>query len=213
MPKSPNQQAYQKEINRINRFIKSASNRGFIFDREKISELIPEKGSRITKKKIEILKAITPNVLYKEAKYLDPVTKQIVSGRQGRTIEQKRAGRKGWNERLKRIRQQWQALIEITRREMDEITTQFPNAYGHYYMEKYWKEIKNKYGDPDIYIRIIEIPEVKDVISDFDWCSTEEDAKKVATEVYRLLNSVAPLEVLKIRMFLRGFSDEVDEEW
>ena len=53
MPKTPNQQAYQKEINRINRFIKNASNRGFIFDREKISELIPEKGSRITKRKLK----------------------------------------------------------------------------------------------------------------------------------------------------------------
>lgn len=214
MPKSANQQAYQKEINRINRFIKNASKRGFIFDREKISEMIPEKGSRITKKKIEILKAITPNVLYKEAKYLDPVTKQIVSGRQGRTLEQKRAGRKGYERRKAKEGGDYQQILDIVRREMQKLLSDNQFAPGHGVLLGFWADLVSEYPDPEIYIRIYKVPEVKDMLSDLNWVSGDDDhAKEIKDEILITLQSVAPMDIERFKQHLQAFSEEVDEEW
>ena len=93
--KTPNRIAYDKEIRRINRFIKTAEARGFTFDKEAIREMIPEPGSRITKQKIEILKSIKPEKLYAKATYREPGTGRVMSGFRGREAERKKAAYKG----------------------------------------------------------------------------------------------------------------------
>lgn len=82
---TPNQEAWNKEFNRIQRFIKNASKRGFTFDIE------IEKPSRITKKQLEKIKALNPKELYKYAEYIIPETGEKVTGTQGRTYERSQA--------------------------------------------------------------------------------------------------------------------------
>lgn len=60
-----NQKAYRKEVNRIKKFISRAEKRGYQFE----ENIIPKTPKRITKAKIEQLKQLTPNELYKRAVY------------------------------------------------------------------------------------------------------------------------------------------------
>lgn len=95
MAKTAMRKAYDKEIRRINRFIKNASKRGYTFDMEAIQEMIPEAGNRITAKKIQILKSIKAPKLYSKATYREPGTGRIMSGFKGREEERRKAALKG----------------------------------------------------------------------------------------------------------------------
>ena len=95
LAKTPMRQAYDKEIRRINRFIKNATKRGYTFDLEAIQEMIPEAGNRITAKKIQILKSIKAPKLYSKATYREPGTGRIMSGFKGREEERRKAAFKG----------------------------------------------------------------------------------------------------------------------
>ena len=92
MPKklTPNQQEWNRQVNRINNFIRNAQKRGFRFD----DSLIPTKPKVITKKRLQEIKSITPQKLYREATYIDPFTGIIMSGIERRTQERKIAARK-----------------------------------------------------------------------------------------------------------------------
>lgn len=83
---TPNQQAYNKEIRRINQFIRRNENRGFMW----LESPIPERPKRITKKAIQRLKDITPTTLYGLAEYYDEGTNTVVSGAEGRKIARRR---------------------------------------------------------------------------------------------------------------------------
>lgn len=96
---TPNQQAYNKELRRIQQFVRRAEKRGFRFD----TSIIPQKKRRVTKKDIEKAKQLTANKLYEKAAYLSPETGKVVSGTQGRTLERKASARKG--QETKQIRQ------------------------------------------------------------------------------------------------------------
>lgn len=82
---TPNQAAWNKEFNRIQRFIKNASKRGFAFDVE------IEKPSRVTRKQLEKIRSLKPKDLYKEATYIIPETGEEVTGTEGRTYERSQA--------------------------------------------------------------------------------------------------------------------------
>ena len=87
---TPAEQAYNKELRRINRFIKAAEQRGFIFN----LKIIPPRPKKITKASAERLKKITPQTLYKKASYQTDDF-QILSGEEGRKYERSRAAKKG----------------------------------------------------------------------------------------------------------------------
>ena len=74
---------WSKEQQRIKRFIKSAEMRGFRFP----EHVIPEKPKRVTSASVSRIKKITPEALYKKAKYYDPLTDSLLSGTAGRKIE------------------------------------------------------------------------------------------------------------------------------
>lgn len=82
---SANQQEYLKQVKRIKQFISRAEKRGFIFN----ENVIPEQPKRVTKKRIQELKEITPNVLYSLSEYVDTSTGEIITGKEGRTRERK----------------------------------------------------------------------------------------------------------------------------
>lgn len=87
-----NQELWQKELNRIKRFQKSATKRGFYFP----DEIIPDTPRRITKKALERLQKITPNQQYAKAVYLDKASGKMISGTEGRRQERSIASKKGW---------------------------------------------------------------------------------------------------------------------
>lgn len=103
MPKkklTPNQAEFKKELRRINRFIKAAEARGFRFDKA----IIPEMPTRVTKKRLDKIKELTPDVLYESSTYLDPSTGKVVTGAEGRKIERRRAAIKGATRRAQKAR-------------------------------------------------------------------------------------------------------------
>jgi hypothetical protein len=86
---TPAEQAYNKELRRINRFIKAAEKRGFIFN----LKILPPRSKKITKASVQKLKKITPETLYKKASYQTDDFR-IISGVEGRKLERSRAARK-----------------------------------------------------------------------------------------------------------------------
>lgn len=84
-----NQQQWKKEVNRLKQFIRRAEKRGFTFD-----DIIPETPKRITKKQLNLIKSLTPNVLYSRSQYTDPQTGQSMTGTEGRRLERSKAAQK-----------------------------------------------------------------------------------------------------------------------
>ena len=86
---TPAEQAYNKELRRINRFIKAAEKRGFIFN----LKILPPRPKKITKASVQRLKKITPEALYKKASYQTDDFR-VISGVEGRKLERSRATNK-----------------------------------------------------------------------------------------------------------------------
>lgn len=97
--KTANRAAYDKEVKRIRQFISRTQKRGFEF-RENILPSKPPK--RVTKSAINRLKNLTPDSLYKQAKYIDAYTGEILSGTKGRELERSRAAQKAAETRRER---------------------------------------------------------------------------------------------------------------
>lgn len=90
-PQSKNQKAYNKELQRIKRFIKRAEKRGYQFE----EGVVPKKPKKITPASVRRLKKITTDYLYGKAVYGGEATGgEIVSGRRGRLEERNVAARK-----------------------------------------------------------------------------------------------------------------------
>lgn len=72
-PKPPKNLApYNKELRRIERFMRAAEKRGFTFLTD-----IPEKKAKPTKRDVERLKKLTPEKLYRRAYYIDDSGNQV----------------------------------------------------------------------------------------------------------------------------------------
>lgn len=81
---------YQKERNRITRFMRAAEKRGYIFD----EGLLPPPPKRITKASIRRLSKLKPDFLYSHAHYVEPDTGEYMPAKRGRVEERKKAARK-----------------------------------------------------------------------------------------------------------------------
>lgn len=86
---TPNQKEFNRQANRIKRFIRNAEKRGFEF--QKIDLTRPK---RVTKKVLKELQGLRSAQLYEKAKYVDQETGQILSGTEGRSLERTRAAQK-----------------------------------------------------------------------------------------------------------------------
>lgn len=89
--KTANRAAYDKEVRRIRQFINRAQKRGFEFSENILPSKLPK---RVTRSAINRLKNLTPDFLYKEARYIDVYTGEILSGIKGRELERSRAAQK-----------------------------------------------------------------------------------------------------------------------
>lgn len=86
---------YQKELNRIKRFVKSANKRGYSFD----INPIPKEVKNPTKKSVETLKKITSEALYSKATYFDPILQVRVSGTEEQKLIRSRSSEKAAQKR------------------------------------------------------------------------------------------------------------------
>lgn len=109
---------YSKERQRIQRFIRSAERRGYVFPKNSL----PSKPKRITPASVERLKKITPAKLYEKAEYIVAETGEVVSGRKGRILERQRASRKGarTRERNKREKESLERYKQRRREELED---------------------------------------------------------------------------------------------
>ena len=81
---------YRKERSRIQRFIKRAEKRGYVFE----DNIIPDIPKNITAGSIRRLQKLTPKELYNRARKLDYETGEAVPGQVGRDIERSQAAKK-----------------------------------------------------------------------------------------------------------------------
>lgn len=86
---------YQKELNRIKRFVKRANTRGYSFD----TNPIPKEVKNPTKKTVERLKKITSESLYSKATYFDPILQVRVSGTEEQKLIRSRSSEKAAQKR------------------------------------------------------------------------------------------------------------------
>lgn len=87
---TPNQQAYRKEVKRIQDFVRRAEKRGYKFT----EPVIPPTPKRITKKQIEALKKTKPADLYAKTKYYDVILDKWVTGTEEQKLVRQRASKK-----------------------------------------------------------------------------------------------------------------------
>lgn len=81
---------YRKERKRVRDLVNRMKKRGYI----DLDDVIPPIPKRITQGSIRRLKELTPRKLQEKARYVEPETGEVVSGRKGRLLERKRATEK-----------------------------------------------------------------------------------------------------------------------
>lgn len=122
---SPVEKAYNRERNRIKRFIREAEKRGYRFS----DFSIPDKPKKITEASVRRLQKYNPKYLYEKATFLEPDTGEIVSGQRGRQIERKRAALKAqMTVGHKRAVRQEQEMEQLLRSLHDEDTAEYREA-------------------------------------------------------------------------------------
>lgn len=90
MAKSALEIEINKQLRRIKSLIKRAEKRGYTFPNYKP----PKVPTRITKKTLEKLKKVTPDYIYKKAKYTLPDSGKTITGTQARKIERSSVSKK-----------------------------------------------------------------------------------------------------------------------
>lgn len=90
MAKSNLEAEINKQLRRIKALIKRAEKRGYTFPNYNP----PKVPTRVTKKTLEKLKKVTPEAIYKKAKYTLPDTDKTISGTQARKMERSSASKK-----------------------------------------------------------------------------------------------------------------------
>lgn len=99
LAKSALEAEINKQLRRIKSLIKRAEKRGYTFPSYKPPK-VPE---RITKKTLEKLKKVTPEAIYKKAKYTIPDTGKTITGTQARKIERSTVAKKAAQARKLRL--------------------------------------------------------------------------------------------------------------
>lgn len=102
---------YNKERNRIKRFIRNAEKRGYVFE----PNLIPPKPKTITSGSIRRLSKIRPAQLYNKAYAISAVTGQPITVEQRKKEIRQEASRKAWETRRRKKDQEEYDKIKTNR--------------------------------------------------------------------------------------------------
>lgn len=125
---------YNKERNRIKRFIRNAEKRGYVFE----PNLIPPKPKTITSGSIRRLSKIRPAQLYNKAYAISAVTGQPITVKQRKREIREEATRKAWETRRRkkdeadynRIKsnKEWQQMFHASKLVWDKVQTMIANV-------------------------------------------------------------------------------------
>lgn len=125
---------YNKERNRIKRFIRNAEKRGYVFE----PNLIPPKPKTITSGSIRRLSKIRPAELYKKAYAISAVTGQPITVEQRKKEIRQEASRKTWETRRRKKDQEeyekiksnreWQQTFHASKLVWDKVQSMIANV-------------------------------------------------------------------------------------
>ena len=125
---------YNKERNRIKRFIRNAEKRGYVFE----PNLIPPRPKTITSGSIRRLSKIRPAQLYKKAYAISAVTGQPITVEQRKREIREEASRKAWETRRRKKDQadyiriktnrEWQQMFHASRQVWDKVQSMIANV-------------------------------------------------------------------------------------
>lgn len=125
---------YNKERNRIKRFIRNAEKRGYVFE----PNIIPPRPKTITSGSIRRLSKIRPAELYSKAYAISAVTGQPITVEQRKREIREEASRKAWETRRRkkdrehydRIKsdRQWQEMFHIGRLVWNKVQSMIANV-------------------------------------------------------------------------------------
>ena len=125
---------YNKERNRIKRFIRNAEKRGYVFE----PNLIPPKPKTITSGSIRRLSKIRPAQLYNKAYAISAVTGQPITVEQRKREIRQEASRKSWETRRRKkdkedyervnSDREWQQMFHASRIVWDKVQTMIANV-------------------------------------------------------------------------------------
>lgn len=125
---------YNKERNRIKRFIRNAEKRGYVFE----PNLIPPKPKTITSGSVRRLSKIRPAQLYKKAYAISAVTGQPITVEQKKREIKSEASRKAWETRRRKKDQEdynriksnreWQQMFHASSLVWDKIQSLIANV-------------------------------------------------------------------------------------
>lgn len=125
---------YNKERNRIRRFIRNAEKRGYVFE----PNLIPPKPKTITSGSVRRLSKIRPAQLYNKAYAISAVTGQPITVEQRKKEIKQEASRKAWEtrrmkkdqEEYNRIKtdKEWQQMFYASKLVWDKVQNMISNV-------------------------------------------------------------------------------------
>lgn len=125
---------YNKERNRIKRFIRNAEKRGYVFE----PNLIPPKPKTITSGSIRRLSKIRPAQLYKKAYAISAVTGQPITVEQRKREIREEASRKAWETKRRKKDQadynriktnkEWQQMFHASKLVWDKVQGMIANV-------------------------------------------------------------------------------------
>lgn len=125
---------YNKERNRIKRFIRNAEKRGYVFE----PNLIPPKPKTITSGSVRRLSRIRPAQLYNKAYAISAVTGQPITVEQRKKEIRQEASRKAWETRRRKKDQEeynriktekeWQQMFQASKLVWDKVQSMISNV-------------------------------------------------------------------------------------
>ena len=125
---------YNKERNRIKRFIRNAEKRGYVFE----PNLLPPKPKTITSGSIRRLSKIRPAQLYNKAYAISAVTGQPITVEQRKREIRQEASRKAWETRRRKKDQEeynriktdreWQQTFHASKLVWDKVQSMIANV-------------------------------------------------------------------------------------
>jgi hypothetical protein len=125
---------YNKERNRIKRFIRNAEKRGYVFE----PNLLPPKPKTITSGSVRRLSKIRPAQLYKKSYAISAVTGQPITAEQRKREIREEAVRKGWETRRRKKDQEaynrikynkeWQQMFHASKLVWDKVQSMIANV-------------------------------------------------------------------------------------
>lgn len=169
-----NQREYQKELKRIQRYIKRAEKQGYRFDK---TNLIPKKSSdnATRKRDIEKLKKLTPAKLREHATAISEVTGKVISGVErfkehlSETHKRKRKPKTSSKlddlfitQRRKKdeedvIRAKRISELTMIKDNLNDLLTKYPTKGAYYLRNLFEYEIK-KYGEKAVLLSLKNMP-------------------------------------------------------